>query len=277
MRDEQKYPRPRKKWSQNFLKDPNIAAKIADSLEIQQSGIIIEIGAGTGILTQQLLNKTDTLVSVEIDPRLAHELKSSLGNPANLSVLQEDFLEIDLKKLLLSYPERKKYIIGNLPYHITSPIIFKTLDHTSLIEQAVFMIQKEVAQRMAAPPGSKQFGILSVFCQFYAQVKYLFTVPSHLFYPRPKVDSGIISLDFLPDAESRVVNMGLFREIVRQTFGQRRKMLRNTLSALYPQTILHQIELDLTRRPEDLSVSEFIDLSNQLQVVQKRSSYDQIS
>jgi 16S rRNA (adenine1518-N6/adenine1519-N6)-dimethyltransferase len=269
MNPDQKYHPPRKKWSQNFLNDPNIARKISNSLQLESHGIILEIGAGKGILTRFLLKKTDTLLSVEIDPRLAHELSGSLGNPTNLFVLQEDFLDLDLKKLFISYPGRKIYLIGNLPYHITSPIIFKVLDHAATIEQAVFMIQKEVAQRIAASPGSKQYGILSIFSQFYARVEYLFTVPSHLFFPKPRVDSGVIRLNPDHDADSKVINLGLFREIVRQTFGQRRKMLRNTLSALYPQAILQQIEMDLTRRPEDLSVAEFINLSNQLQTIQQ--------
>ena len=133
------------------------------------------------------------------------------------------------------------------------------------------MIQKEVAQRITAAPGSKAYGILSVFSQLYAKVEYLFTVPAHLFSPPPKVDSGVIRLNFIPDAESQLLNSALFREVVRQTFGQRRKMLRNTLSALYPQFILKQLIFDLSRRPESLSVDEFVDLANQLQKFQKSS------
>ena len=126
------------------------------------------------------------------------------------------------------------------------------------------MVQKEVGRRIAAESGSKRYGILSVFCQFYADVAFLFTVPAHLFYPRPKVDSGVIRLQFKPDAEKSLSNPTLFKEIVRHTFGQRRKMLRNTLSNLFPQPILNQINLDLSRRPESLAVGEFVDLSNQI-------------
>jgi len=262
---------PSRRWSQNFLKDPNIARKIAAALQLDRPSLIIEVGPGRGILTRFLLEGTDKLLCVEIDPQLAEKLPESLDYPLALKVFQTDFMKWDMNKILIEYPDHDKGIIGNLPYHITSPILFKTLEQAALLTQAVFMIQKEVAQRISADPGSKTYGILSVFSQLYAKVEYLFTVPAHLFSPAPRVDSGIIRLSFTSDAESRLVNTALFREIVRLTFGQRRKMLRNTLSALYPQFILEQINIDLTRRPESLSVDEFVDLSNQLQRIQMRS------
>jgi len=260
---------PRKRWSQNFLKDPNVASKIAGSLQLDRPSLIIEVGPGQGILTRFLLEGTDTLLCVEIDPQLAENLPLTLDTPPALQVIQANFLKWDMSKMLNQFPDHYKGIIGNLPYHITSPILFKTLEQSALLEQAVFMIQKEVAQRISADPGSKAYGILSVFSQLYAKVEYLFSVPAHLFYPPPRVDSGVIRLTFIPDAESRLVNVALFKEIVRLTFGQRRKMLRNTLSALYPQFILEQLIIDLTRRPESLSVDEFVDLANQLLRIQK--------
>jgi 16S rRNA (adenine1518-N6/adenine1519-N6)-dimethyltransferase len=205
---------------------------------------------------------------VEIDQKLAEVLPSRLDNPQNLTVIKEDILDWDLEEALQSFSGYHKGIIGNLPYHITSPILFKVLKYSHVFEQAVFTIQKEVAQRICAPPGSKTYGIISVFCQFYADVKYLFSIPSHLFSPAPKVDSGVIRLQFLKSEENRLLNATLFRELVRHTFGQRRKMLRNTLSVLYPASILDKLHLDLTRRPENLSVDEFVDLANQLQTLQ---------
>jgi 16S rRNA (adenine1518-N6/adenine1519-N6)-dimethyltransferase len=261
----------RRRWSQNFLKDPNIARKIADSLQLDRPALIIEVGSGRGMLTRYLLEGTDKLLCVEIDPLLAEMLPESLDNPLALKVINEDFMEWDFSETIKQYPDHYKGIIGNLPYHITSPILFKTLEQVAHLKQAVFMIQKEVAQRITASPGSKVYGILSVFSQLYAKVEYLFTIPAHLFSPAPRVDSGVIRFSFIPDAESQLLNTALFKEIVRHTFGQRRKMLRNTLSALYPHFILEQLIIDLTRRPESLSVDEFVNLSNQLQKIQKRS------
>ena len=255
---------PKKKWSQNFLIDANTARKITQSLEIPSPSLIIEIGAGRGMLTRYLLPKASRLYAVEIDPKLAGELPLLMNNPENLRVIEEDFLDIKISELYANNKQMNLGIIGNLPYHITSPILFKVIQNYQEIKQAVFMVQKEVGQRIAAKPGGKQFGILSVFCQFYADVKFLFTVPAHLFYPRPKVDSGVIRLQFKPGAEKSLLNPTLFKEIVRHTFGQRRKMLRNTLSNLFPQPILNQINLDLSRRPESLAVGEFVDLSNQI-------------
>ena len=260
-----------RRWSQNFLKDPNIARKIAAALQLDRPSLIIEVGPGRGMLTRYLLEGTDKLLCVEIDPQLAENLPVSLDNPLALKVIEADFMKWDLNKTLNQYPDHYKGIIGNLPYHITSPILFKTLEQAALLKQGVFMIQKAVAQRIAADPGSKTYGILSVFTQLYAKVEYLFTVSAHLFSPPPRVDSGVIRLSFIPDAESQLLNSALFREIVRLTFGQRRKMLRNTLSALYPHFILKQLIIDLTRRPESLSVDEFVDLANQLQRIQKSS------
>ncbi len=260
--------RPKKRWSQNFLKDDNIARKIANTLKIPSPGLIIEIGPGHGILTYHLLDKAKRLLAIEIDPVLAEQLPRTLEMPENLVVIQQDFIGLNISKILNSSSYDHVAIIGNLPYHITSPILFKVLEQFRYFQLAVFTVQKEVAQRIAAKPSSKKYGILSVFCQFYAIVEYLFSIPATVFYPKPQVDSGVIRLTFQKEAEKVVLNPSLFREIVRQTFGQRRKMLRNTLSNLFSETILGKLSLDLTRRPETLSVSEFIDLANQLQKIQ---------
>jgi 16S rRNA (adenine1518-N6/adenine1519-N6)-dimethyltransferase len=258
---------PRKRWSQNFLQDPNIARKIAGIIRLASPVLLIEIGAGSGLLTRHLLEKCDQLLAVEIDSRLAADLPARLEHPANLTVIQQDFLEWDIPAALKKFNGYQIGIIGNLPYHITSPIIFQILDHAPPFHTAVFMVQKEVARRLAAERGNKEYGILSVFCQFYAEVKYLFTVPAHLFFPKPKVDSAVIQLLFRPAPEKQLLNPALFRELVRRTFGQRRKMLRNSLSTLCPGAILARLNVDLSRRPESLSVEEFMDLSNQLQQI----------
>jgi 16S rRNA (adenine1518-N6/adenine1519-N6)-dimethyltransferase len=260
--------RPKKHWSQNFLRDDNIALKIANSLQLTKPFLIIEIGPGKGILTKYLLDKATKLLAIEIDPILAKNLPKSLNYPANLHIIMQDFIEWDPNDSVGKGSFKNAAVVGNLPYHITSPIIFKVLDYRDRFQQAIFTMQKEVAQRIAASPGSKKYGILSVFCQFYAKVEFLFTIPASVFFPQPQVDSAVIRLSFLPGAEKELLNPLLFKEIVRLTFNQRRKMLRNTLLKLFSETILNKLSLDLKRRPESLSVKEFVDLANQLQSIQ---------
>ncbi|MBN2365101.1 MAG: ribosomal RNA small subunit methyltransferase A [Calditrichaeota bacterium] len=260
---------PRKRWSQNFLTDLNIARKIAGSLEVPSPSLILEIGPGRGMLTRFLLDRAELVIGIEIDPDLALNLAGKLDRQDRLHIIQNDVLDLDLREILKPYSKRNISVAGNLPYHITSPILFKILEHANLFNEAVLMTQKEVAHRIAASPGSRVYGILSVFCQFYSMVDYLFTVPAHLFFPKPKVDSGVIRLRFFPEDELPKTNTTILKEIVRKTFSQRRKMLRNTLSQLYPEAILDHVNLDLTRRPEELSVEEFVNLSDQLQKIQK--------
>ncbi len=252
------------------MQDTNLAQKIVDALQLPEPAAVIEIGPGKGVLTRFLVRQVNRVWAVEVDAELAQALPEALGSPVNLQVVQSDFLKLDLQKFIEPLTDYALGIIGNLPYHITSPILFKILDNFSLFRQAVVMVQKEVAERIASPPGSKVYGILSVLCQFYARVEYLFTVPAHLFYPRPRVDSAVLRFTFFPDAEKQVADPRLFRIIVRHSFGQRRKMLRNTLSNLFSSDILAQLDFDFSRRPETLSVEEFVDLTNRVSRIVKR-------
>ncbi|GAB4377487.1 MAG: 16S rRNA (adenine(1518)-N(6)/adenine(1519)-N(6)) -dimethyltransferase RsmA [Calditrichia bacterium] len=262
----------RKRLSQNFLKDFNIARKIVSAISIPNPVVAVEIGAGQGILTRFLTKRVPRVIAIEIDSRLAESLAESLNNPANLKVISQDVLKLDFEEILPPEASRGAVIIGNLPYHITSPILFKLFDSASIIQQAVLMVQKEVGDRLVAAPGSKIYGILSVVSQFYAEVEYLFTVPAHLFHPAPRVDSAVMRLTFGKKEVHRGLDPELFRTIVRLTFNQRRKMLRNTLSRIYPQPILSQLKFDLSRRPESLSVDEFIELTNQISQAQNREA-----
>jgi len=257
----------KRRFSQNFLKDKNIARKIVNSVNIPAPVAALEIGAGTGMLTQYLVRSFPRVIAVEVDSQLVKMLSEKLGQPENLQVIQQDFLSVDLANLIGILPEGAKIVVGNLPYHITTPVLFKILDNHSFFRQAIFMVQKEVGQRIAATPGGKRYGILSVFSQLYAKVEYLFSVPAHLFYPKPGVDSGVIRLTFRQGRENIPLDIELFRTIVRGTFNQRRKMLQNTLSRLFPQTILNRLEIDLSRRPETLSVEEFIQLTDQIKKI----------
>ncbi len=254
--------RGRAPLSQNFLMDANIARKIVAALTVPEAVPVVEIGPGRGILTRELVKRFPQVVAVEVDPLLANQLPELLGHPDNLQTLHHDFLQISLKELAQSLHTSSLAIIGNLPYHLTSPILFKLLDHSGLLTRAVVMVQKEVAERLVAKPGNKQYGILSVQVQYFCRVEYLFTVPARVFRPQPQVDSAVVKLAFRPREHRRALDEALFRKIVRGTFAQRRKMIRNTLSNLFSSAILENLNFDLTRRPESFSVDEFVELSN---------------
>ena len=267
---DKKSTHPKRRWSQNFLQDANLAQKIVNSLSLPEPAAVIEIGPGKGVLTRFLVQKVNQVLAVEVDADLARALPGVLNFPSNLQVVQSDFLQLNLPQFVEPFSGHSRGIIGNLPYHITSPIIFKILDNYTLFRQAVVMVQKEVAERIASAPGSKIYGILSVLCQFYARVEYLFSVSAHLFYPRPRVDSAVLRLTFFPEAEKRVADPRLFRDVVKQSFARRRKMLRNTLANLFSSDILAKLDFDFSRRPETLSVEEFIYLTDQISRVVKR-------
>jgi 16S rRNA (adenine1518-N6/adenine1519-N6)-dimethyltransferase len=255
---------PSKRLSQHFLTDKNIAKKIVNALPKSEDSIIIEIGSGKGVLTEFLLATGLPVIAIEIDPKLAENILNIFYESKNLRVIQGDFLTIDLKEIIADKSTKDVFIIGNIPYHITSQIVFKILENASFITTVVLMMQKEVAERIGATPGSKSYGILSIFCQAKAWVEYLFTVPPHLFYPLPKVASGVIRMNLNPPPRYNISNPDIFQNIVRKTFAQRRKMLRNTLSVLYSKAILSQLKFDLTRRPDSLTVDEFRVLTNQI-------------
>ena len=253
---------PKKRFSQNFLQNPYYQKKIVESLDISPDDIVIEIGPGRGALTEHIVNsQPNKYYAIEIDTNLADELTDRFSH--NLQIIRQDFLEFDYS----SIPEVNNHtlkIIGNLPYHITSPILFKLIDNYNKINCAVIMIQKEVAIRLAANHGNKDYGILSVISQAYSGVHYLFEVKRGNFYPAPDVDSAVIKLDFFTKPQN-IDNEELFRKIVRQTFNYRRKMLRNSLYRIFDKSIVYSLSSDyLDRRPEQLAVDDFKVLSNSI-------------
>ena len=248
-----------KRFGQNFLTQPAIAQKIVDTLRISNEDQIIEIGPGKGILTRLISEKKPALFqAIEIDKNLAGKLADNYTN--KLTVIEQDFLQLDLANLI--DPKFKIKIIGNIPYNITSPILFKLIDHYKEIECAVLMLQKEVAQRICAKVNTRAYGILSVMHQTFSKVEYLFEVKRKNFNPTPKVDSAVIKLIYLPEIKE-ITNVQLYRNIVRAVFNYRRKMLRNSLSRIFDQSIVTSlVQFDLTRRPEQLSIQEFKQLAN---------------
>ena len=250
------FVQPKKKLGQHFLNDQNIALNIVEAIE-GQPDLVIEIGPGMGVLTQFLVKKIENFVAIEID-RESVEYLTSNGIISEKKLFRQDFLRTDLRNLL----KDNTCIIGNLPYNISSQIFFKVLENKQQITQVVCMIQKEVAARIAEPPGSKTYGILSVFLQAFYDIEYLFTVHEHVFTPPPKVKSAVIRLKRnsrpeLPCDEK------MFFTVVKTAFNQRRKTMRNSLRQLYaPEVLVNPI---FDKRPEQLGVEEFIALTKMLE------------
>ena len=243
--------RAKKNLGQHFLKDKNIAQKIVDSLQANQTPDVLEVGPGMGVLTQFLLKKSAYRTTVvEIDRESVSYLKEHFPELED-RILSKDFLKLNLS----DYFPGQFAVIGNFPYNISSQIFFKILEYKDLIPESVGMIQKEVAERLSAGPGSKTYGILSVFLQAYYQIEYLFTVPEHVFIPPPKVKSAVIRLvrnqrDKLDCDES------FFFRIVKTAFNQRRKTMRNSLKSFLTDEELKRSAI-FDKRPEQLSVGEF--------------------
>ncbi len=252
--------RAKKHLGQHFLTDESIAKKIADSLiSTSNYNDVLEIGPGMGVLTKYLLDNPNYRTSViEIDRESVAYLKDNFKDLEN-RIFEDNFLKADLKNL---YPNKQFAIIGNFPYNISTQIVFKTLENKESIPEFSGMFQKEVAERIAEKAGSKKYGILSVLTQAFYDVEYLFTVPPTVFNPPPKVDSGVIRLT-RKKIFSLPVDEKFFYRVVKTAFNQRRKMLRKSLSVMGISDALKQ-DVFLTKRPEQLSVEEFIKLTQMI-------------
>ncbi|MDT8401979.1 MAG: 16S rRNA (adenine(1518)-N(6)/adenine(1519)-N(6))-dimethyltransferase RsmA [Bacteroidales bacterium] len=244
--------RAKKHLGQHFLTDRNIARKISLSLEMKDCSNVLEIGPGTGMLTDFLIERGfDNFKVVEIDSEAADYLRRKYNN---LDLIEGDFLSLDLHK----YFNGDLGIIGNFPYNISSQIFFRVLEYRDKVCELTGMLQKEVADRIASGPGSKVYGILSVLLQAYYRIEYLFTVPSGVFSPPPKVKSAVIRLT-RKEGERVDCNENLFFRVVKITFNQRRKTIKNSLKALVDASgIDNQL---LRKRPEELGVDDFIKLT----------------
>lgn len=251
--------KPLKKFGQNYLHDQNILSKIAEVIQPQSEDTIVEIGPGKGALTSKLFDKANSYFAVEIDSRVIEDLKI---NFPNITVVNEDFLNIDLNKFYLN--NKRFRAVGNIPYNITSPILFKLLESRSIVKDVVLLVQLEVAQRIVAKSGTKEYGILSVILNTFADVKLCFKVSPNVFYPRPKVYSAVIKLDFKEDEIN--FNESLFIKTVKATFNQRRKTLRNSLgNSIFAELINEDCPINLNLRAEQLTIKDFIDLTNYIE------------
>ena len=258
--------KPKKALGQHFLKDLQIAERIADTLSDYKQLPVLEIGPGMGVLTQFLLEKGHDLTVVELDMESVDYLEQNF--PAlEGKILAEDFLRLDLSKL---FPDQF-CVIGNYPYNISSQIFFKMLDNKELIPCCTGMIQKEVAERIAAGPGSKTYGILSVLIQAWYRVEYLFTVSEHVFNPPPKVKSAVIRMT-RNDTQQLGCDEKLFKQVVKTTFNQRRKTLRNSIKPILGKECPLTEDPLFNKRPEQLSVQEFIELTNLVETALKETT-----
>ena len=249
--------RAKKALGQHFLTDLSVAERIALTVSEYKHLPLIEVGPGMGVLTQFLLQNGHDLKVVELDSESVRYL-SQCYPQLDGRIIEADFLKLDLAEVT---GQPQFVVIGNYPYNISSQILFKVLDYKDQVVCCSGMFQREVAQRIAAPPGSKTYGILSVLLQAWYDIEYLFTVDEHVFNPPPKVKSGVIKL-VRNEVKQLDCNERLFKTIVKTSFGQRRKTLRNSLRSLLPKDS-PVLESDIFRqRPEQLSVSDFIQLTN---------------
>ena len=257
-----KQVRPKKNLGQHFLTDLNIAKRIADTVDEPYAELpVLEVGPGMGVMTQYLVEKPRPLKVVEIDRESVTYLRENFPRLIN-NIIGGDFLRMDLNEV---FGGQQFVLTGNYPYDISSQIFFKMLDNKDLIPCCTGMIQHEVAVRMAAKPGNKQYGILSVLIQAWYDVEYLFTVEPSVFNPPPKVQSAVIRM-----TRNAVTDLGcdekLFKRIVKATFNQRRKMLRVSLRQICNPRSEFFDDPMMTRRPEQLSISEFIALTNKVAI-----------
>ena len=247
----------KKNLGQHFLTDLSVAQKIADTLIDYREKPVLEIGPGMGVLTQYLIDDGHDLKVVELDRESVEYLGEHYPELEG-RIISADFLKLDLKDV---FGDNEFCVIGNYPYNISSQILFKVLDYKDQIPCCSGMFQREVAQRVAAPPGSKTYGILSVLLQAWYDIEYLFTVPEHVFNPPPKVKSGVIKL-----TRNGVTDLGcderLFKMVVKTSFGQRRKTLRNSLRSMVGGNADVLAQPVFGMRPEQLSVAQFIELTN---------------
>ena len=254
--------RPRKRFGQNFLIDRHIINDIVSAIGINPADRIVEIGPGLGALTEALLADCQHLTVVEIDRDLADILTRRHTTKPNFTLHIGDALKTDFAELSAHQPIR---LVGNLPYNISTPLLFHLLSYRHLITDMFFMLQKEVVDRLAASPGNKSYGRLSVMMQYHCQVQPLFSVPPSAFKPAPKVTSAVIRLIPHRNPAHKVNNIEIFERLVKTCFQQRRKTLRNSVKVLAGDNIeAINTTIDLSARPEMLSVEEFVALSNQL-------------
>tara|TARA_R100000900_G_scaffold1439_2_gene3267 strand:- start:219582 stop:220376 length:795 start_codon:yes stop_codon:yes gene_type:complete len=255
--------RPRKRFGQNFLSDRNIVAKIIQALGAGPQDHVIEIGPGQGVLTGELLASAASVNAIEIDRDLVSMLQQKFAVMESFTIHESDVLKTDFNTLLSA--QNPVRIIGNLPYNISTPLLFHLLAYLHGIKDMLFMLQLEVVDRLVASPGTKNYGRLSIMLQYFCQIEKLFTVPPGAFSPPPKVHSAIVRL--IPKTSDQLVlqNPVTLEKLVRQAFSHRRKTLRNNLKGLLSDEELSALNIDPGLRPENLSLEDYVRISTHLE------------
>lgn len=246
--------RARKRFGQHFLHDHNIIRKMLSAINPKPADQLIEIGPGHGALTYPLLERCGQLIAIELDRDLIPILQQQAKCIGELQLINQDILKFDLASLALEPPYR---LVGNLPYNISTPLMFHLLEHSELIQDMHFMVQKEVAERIIARPHNKKYGRLSVMMQYHCQSEYVFDVPPGCFSPPPKVDSAIIRLIPHSAAPVQVNDLSRFEQVVQIAFNQRRKTIGNSLKNLIDKSTIESLGVDPKARAENLSLEEF--------------------
>jgi 16S rRNA (adenine1518-N6/adenine1519-N6)-dimethyltransferase len=256
----------KKRFGQNFLVDTSVINRIVDSIQPQSDDLMVEIGPGLGAMTKPLLSRLDQLNVIELDRDIIPKLIKSCvfadaSNKDKLIIHQHDVLKFDFLAFYNElHSEKKLRVVGNLPYNISTPVLFLLLKNRHIIQDMHFMLQKEVVDRIVATPGIKNYGRLSVMLQTFCETQALFEVSPYAFQPPPKVDSAILRLQPKTQFENEIHDFSLYENLVRQAFSQRRKTLRNTLKGLCTSTQIEQAGLSPQQRAEELSIADFVHL-----------------
>lgn len=265
----------KKSLGQNFLTDHNILLSIVSAAELDDRSVVLEIGPGIGTLTQQLAKAASQVIAIELDQRFIAVLQENFRNNPQVKVLHGDALEIDFLQILgdlhCDLDHQKLHVVANLPYYVTTPIIMRLLELELPLKNIVVMIQKEVAQRIQAKPGTKEYGALSIAAQYYAEPEIVTIVPKTVFVPEPNVDSAVIKLTLHEQPIVNVRDRALFFQTVKAGFANRRKTLWNNFKNFHPQIspdewrdIFQKIGIDPVRRGETLSIEEYANLSDKI-------------
>ncbi len=250
----------RKRFGQNFLHDRAVIARIIDAIAPADTQHLLEIGPGQGALTEALASDSARLDCVELDRDLAAHLESRYGGNERVSIIRQDILKFDLATLTERAGSLR--VVGNLPYNISTPVLFHLIKRHHLIKDMTFMLQLEVVQRLTAKIGEKNYGRLGLMLQYYCQIEHLFNVPSAAFTPKPKVVSSIVRLTPHTVLPSPARDVSCLQLVIRTAFNQRRKTLKNSLKAIISEERLSALPLDLGLRPENLSLADYVSISD---------------
>ena len=256
----------RKSLGQNFLKDVHVIDKIIESADIDSDTLVVEVGPGQGALSRSIVKNAKYAIFYEIDTRLNWYLNRLLKDYDNYHIVINDFLKEDVKEELSKHEYKKLYVLSNLPYYITTPIVSKFIDDDILPDKMILMMQKEVANRFSASVGSKEYGALTVLLNYYYDTKKLFEVSRNCFFPKPKVESTVICME-LKKKRLKVENMAVFKRLIKDSFRHKRKNLKNNLDDydLHKiEKILSKYNLDLSCRAEALSLDIFVEIANDI-------------